>query len=93
MVRGEKDGWPIRYDYIIHDVFTGGAEPLELFTMEFLEGLYELLKPGGAIAIVSPLPLPVIRGFLSLLFCASHATAVNRLPVSYAPLSPHVSPP
>ena len=24
-----------RYDYIVHDVFTGGAEPVELFTQEF----------------------------------------------------------
>lgn len=42
-----------RYDYIIHDVFTGGAEPLPLFTLEFLEGLSALLKPDGVIAIVS----------------------------------------
>ncbi len=40
------------YDYIIHDVFTGGAEPLELFTLEFLQGLSDLLKPNGVIAIV-----------------------------------------
>lgn len=41
------------YDYIIHDVFTGGAEPAELFTVEFISGLRQLLKPGGVIAIVS----------------------------------------
>lgn len=41
-----------RYDYIIHDVFTGGAEPLPLFTLEFLQGLNTLLKPDGVIAIV-----------------------------------------
>ena len=39
------------YDYIIHDVFTGGAEPLELFTAEFLTGLSNLLSPEGTIAI------------------------------------------
>ncbi|KAI9814539.1 MAG: hypothetical protein M1832_005719 [Thelocarpon impressellum] len=39
------------YDYLIHDVFTGGAEPVELFTFEFLKGLHDLLKPDGAIAI------------------------------------------
>lgn len=43
-----------QYDYIVHDVFTGGAEPAELFTVEFLSGLHTLLKPDGAIAIVSP---------------------------------------
>lgn len=44
-----------RYDYVIHDVFTGGAEPVELFTVEFLEGVRELMKEGGVIAIVSDL--------------------------------------
>lgn len=42
-----------RYDYIIHDVFTGGAEPVDLFTSEFLANLRRLLKPNGTIAIVS----------------------------------------
>ena len=42
-----------QYRYIVHDVFTGGAEPIALFTAEFLSGLYDLLKPDGAIAIVS----------------------------------------
>lgn len=46
-LQGEK--W--RYDYIIHDVFTGGAEPIELFTQEFLTGLISLLAPDGVIAI------------------------------------------
>jgi hypothetical protein len=39
------------YDYIIHDVFTGGAEPVNLFTREFLLNLKTLLKPNGVIAI------------------------------------------
>ena len=41
-----------RFDYIIHDVFTGGAEPIPLFTLEFLENLNALLKPNGVVAIV-----------------------------------------
>ncbi|OAA63845.1 spermine/spermidine synthase [Cordyceps fumosorosea ARSEF 2679] len=40
-----------RFDYIVHDVFTGGAEPVELFTLEFLQQLRALLTPHGAIAI------------------------------------------
>ena len=40
------------YSYIVHDVFTGGAEPIDLFTQEFFEGLSNLLKPDGVIAIV-----------------------------------------
>lgn len=43
-----------RYDYIIHDVFTGGAEPIDLFTREFIKGLSDLLKPDGVVAIVRP---------------------------------------
>ncbi|KAM5348720.1 hypothetical protein ACJ41O_008543 [Fusarium nematophilum] len=39
------------FDYIVHDVFTGGAEPVDLFTLEFLQGLGALLKPDGVIAI------------------------------------------
>ncbi|RCI10193.1 hypothetical protein L249_8667 [Ophiocordyceps polyrhachis-furcata BCC 54312] len=42
---------PESYDYIIHDVFTGGAEPVQLFTLEFIQGLHKLLKPDGVIAI------------------------------------------
>ena len=41
-----------RFDYIIHDVFTGGAEPLDLFTVEFMKNLYALLKGDGVVAIV-----------------------------------------
>ncbi|KAJ5948836.1 hypothetical protein N7454_002143 [Penicillium verhagenii] len=40
-----------QYDYIVHDVFTGGAEPSELFTWEFLTDLRALLKDDGVIAI------------------------------------------
>lgn len=48
------------YDYIIHDVFTGGAEPASLFTREFIQGLGDLLAPSGVIAInyASDLALP-----------------------------------
>ncbi|KAK8069796.1 spermine spermidine synthase [Apiospora phragmitis] len=42
---------PEHYDYILHDVFTGGAEPIPLFTLEFLQSLNTLLKPDGVIAI------------------------------------------
>lgn len=41
-----------QYDYVVHDVFTGGAEPVELFTYEFLKDLHDILKPGGVIAVV-----------------------------------------
>ncbi|KJR88240.1 spermine/spermidine synthase [Sporothrix schenckii 1099-18] len=40
-----------QFDYIVHDVFTGGAEPISLFTLEFLQNLHTLLKPSGVVAI------------------------------------------
>jgi spermidine synthase len=43
---------PESYDYIVHDVFTGGAEPTALFTYEFIQDLSLLLKEDGAIALV-----------------------------------------
>lgn len=51
------DDTAARYDYIIHDVFTGGAEPIALFTLEFMQNLDTLLKPNGVVAIVRP-PFP-----------------------------------
>lgn len=52
-----------KFDYIIHDVFTGGAEPLELFNTAFLRNLRTLLKPNGAIALnyAGDLSLPLTR--------------------------------
>lgn len=52
-----------KYDYIVHDVFTGGAEPVDLFTLEFLQDLHSILKPGGVIAInyAGDLLLPPLR--------------------------------
>jgi hypothetical protein len=49
----QKESKSQQYDYIVHDVFTGGVEPVALFTYEFLEGLDYLLKDDGVIAIVS----------------------------------------
>ncbi|KAJ5176687.1 uncharacterized protein N7482_002564 [Penicillium canariense] len=48
--RAQKSSSP-QYDYIIHDVFTGGAEPAELFTFEFLRDLSSMLRDDGVIAI------------------------------------------
>jgi spermidine synthase len=42
-----------KFDYIVHDVFTGGAEPIDLFTVEFISNLKSLLTPNGVVAIVS----------------------------------------
>lgn len=56
-----------QYDYIIHDVFTGGAEPLPLFTTDFLSNLRALLKPNGVAALnyAGDLDLPLTSKVLN----------------------------
>lgn len=56
-----------QYDYIIHDVFTGGAEPLPLFTASFLANLRSLLKPNGVAALnyAGDLSLPLTAKVLN----------------------------
>ncbi|KAF1822063.1 S-adenosyl-L-methionine-dependent methyltransferase [Dissoconium aciculare CBS 342.82] len=51
--KDDDGGTPLRrFDYIIHDVFTGGASPLSLFTAQFLRDLRARLREdGGVIAI------------------------------------------
>lgn len=54
VARAQADGSKrSSYNYIVHDVFTGGAEPADLFTQEFIQGLSDLLKRDGVIAIAS----------------------------------------
>lgn len=39
------------YDFIIHDCFTGGAEPIHLLSVEMFQKLKERLNPGGILAL------------------------------------------
>ncbi|KAL8920410.1 MAG: hypothetical protein Q9208_006292 [Pyrenodesmia sp. 3 TL-2023] len=84
-----------KYTYIIHDVFTGGAEPLPLFTVEFLQGLKNMLKPEGVIAInyAGDLSLPTAtRVILTILSVFSpHSCRLFREEEEPSP-SPHPSP-
>jgi hypothetical protein len=61
---------PKSFDYIVHDVFTGGAEPTALFTLEFLRGLDSLLKDDGVVAInyAGDITLPPPRIILNTIF-------------------------
>lgn len=45
------------FDYIIHDVFTGGAVPASLFTLEFWQDVKRVLRPDGVLAVVRRLLL------------------------------------
>lgn len=40
-----------RYDMIVHDCFTGGAEPIHLLSLEMFHTLKSRLKPGGVLAL------------------------------------------
>lgn len=51
VINARKDLEHEHYDYVIHDVFTGGAEPVDLFTFEFLTDLKNMMKPNGVAAI------------------------------------------
>jgi len=39
------------YDFIIHDCFTGGAEPIHLLSLEMFQELKAMLRPGGVLAV------------------------------------------
>lgn len=61
------------YDYIIHDVFTGGASPLALFTLEFLSSLKTALNEHGVIAInyagdITLKPMPNVLRTINVVF-------------------------
>lgn len=43
-----------KWDYIIHDVFTGGSVPSHLFTMEMWSAVKERLSQDGVVVVVCP---------------------------------------
>ena len=42
-----------KYDYVVHDCFSGGGVPAHLFTLQFWEDLKAIMNPEGVIAVVS----------------------------------------
>ncbi|KAF9560311.1 hypothetical protein EC968_006246 [Mortierella alpina] len=40
-----------KYDYVIHDVFTGGGVPPSLFSLEALQDIQRIMKPDGVLAL------------------------------------------
>ena len=80
-----------RYDIIIHDVITGGAEPVDLFTLEFLSNLAALLKPDGVIAIVriDPVAIPNSLSYSSLTNCHTLELRWRPRPPCRLPRHPH----
>lgn len=42
-----------KYDYVVHDCFSGGGVPAHLFTLQFWEDLKIVMNPDGVVAVVS----------------------------------------
>ncbi|KAI0307094.1 hypothetical protein B0F90DRAFT_1813906 [Multifurca ochricompacta] len=40
-----------RYDYVVHDCFSGGGVPAHLFTTQFWEDLKTIMNPEGVVAV------------------------------------------
>ncbi|GAA5891718.1 hypothetical protein JCM6882_006180 [Rhodosporidiobolus microsporus] len=80
----EQKGRGKLFDYIIHDVFTGGAVPASLFTLEFWSSLRPLLHPSGVFAVnfASSLSSPTSKLILSTLLASfAHCRAFEDVPV------------
>ncbi|KAF2714445.1 hypothetical protein K504DRAFT_456670 [Pleomassaria siparia CBS 279.74] len=71
---------PKSFNYIIHDVFTGGAEPVYLFTEEFFQGLSALLTDNGVVAInyAGDMSLPATRLVLNTIHSVFPACRLYR---------------
>lgn len=46
-----------KYDYVVHDCFSGGGVSPHLFTLEFWEELKAIMKSDGVVAVVRWLTL------------------------------------
>ncbi|GAA5973491.1 hypothetical protein JCM21900_001812 [Sporobolomyces salmonicolor] len=74
-----------QFDYIIHDVFTGGAVPASLFTQEFWSTLRRRLHPSGVLAVnfAGALSSPASKLVLSTLLASfPHCRAFEDDPLS-----------
>lgn len=49
----EEEG---KWDYVVHDVFTGGAVPAALFTIECWQDVKSIMTASGVLAVVRPCP-------------------------------------
>ncbi|GAA5844544.1 hypothetical protein JCM9279_006342 [Rhodotorula babjevae] len=85
------------FDYIIHDVFTGGAVPTQLFLLPFLSHLGALLHPSGVVALnfagsLSPAS-PASRAILGTVLGAFKATGGHCRAIEDVPRTHDAPPP
>ena len=66
-----------KYDYVVHDCFSGGGVPAHLFTLEFWEDLKTIMNPEGVVAVVS---LRMLHGLSALInHCISECPGEDKL--------------
>ena len=68
------------YDFVVHDVFSDGAEAISLFSARFLDQLANILKPDGSIVIVSTVALLCEVGQRQKLTCKTELRRKRQLP-------------
>ena len=49
----EMEGQLQKWTYVVHDCFTGGGVPGDVYTKEFWEELRDLVEDDGIVAVVS----------------------------------------
>ena len=53
----------LKFDYVVHDCFSGGGVPEHLFSTEFWKDLRGVMDPDGVVAVVSFVSSEIVRGF------------------------------
>jgi len=56
-----------KWDYIVHDVFTGGSVPMHLFTAKMWTSVKERLSSDGVVVVVHHLPTVVDKNLVGSL--------------------------
>jgi len=76
-----------KFDYVIHDCFSGGGVPQHIYTVEFWDSLKSILKEDGVLAVVCyivQLLQPAILIPVSIELCrkSGHRTHSGHIPDS-----------
>ena len=70
------------YDYVVHDLFSGGGVPGHLFTLRFWQDLRKIIKSDAVVAVVS-----LTNG--AIIICVDHyLSRISRGNLSRTPRRP-----